>query len=305
MNKNQKNPLLVVITGPTAVGKTKLCIDLAKEYQTEIISCDSRQFYKEISIGTAKPSTNELNKIKHHFIGHLSIKDDYNASEFEKDAIKNLEELFKKKKNVFMTGGSGLYIDAVCNGIDYLPNPSPELRENLKTKYKKEGLLSIQKQLKILDPEYYNIVDIKNPNRILRALEVCIESGEKYSELRKNIKKERSFRILKIALNIEREELFQRINSRVDTMMENGLLEEAKNVFPLRNHNALKTVGYREIFEYFENKIELNQAIENIKTNSRRYAKRQLTWLNKDEEYHWFQPNQKEEIIRLIHSFLI
>jgi len=303
MNKKQEKPLLVIITGPTAVGKTNLCIDLALEYNTEILSCDSRQFYKEISIGTAKPTKSELAKVKHHFIEHLSVKDYYNVSEYEDDAIQKLDNLFKKKNIVFMTGGSGLYIDAVCNGIDSLPNPSAELRKKLKDKYEDEGIESIQKHLKEIDPEYYDIVDIKNPNRILRALEVCIESGEKYSELRKSIKKERSFRILKIVLNIERQELFQRINYRVDIMIKNGLLDEVKNVFLLKDYNALKTVGYREIFAYLENEIELNQAIENIKTNTRRYAKRQLTWLKKDSEYHWFSPNQKKEIIELINSY--
>lgn len=303
MNNKQEKSLLVVVTGSTAVGKTKLCIDLALKYNTEILSCDSRQFYKEISIGTAKPTKSELEQVKHHFIGNLSVKKHYNVSEYEHDAIEKIEEIFKKKNIVFMTGGSGLYIDAVCNGIDSLPNPSPELRKKLKNKFEKEGLNSIQKQLKEIDPEYYNIVDVKNPSRILRALEVCIESGEKYSELRKNRKKERSFRVLKIVLNIERQELFQRINSRVDIMIKNGLLDEVKTVFPLKEYNALKTVGYRELFSYLENEIELKQAIENIKTNTRRYAKRQLTWLKKDSEYHWFSPNQKKEIIALINSY--
>jgi tRNA dimethylallyltransferase len=296
----KKKTLLVVLTGPTAVGKTTLSIDLAQYFQSEIISCDSRQFYREMNIGTAKVSNEEMQQVPHHFINHLSIEDNYNVSDYEQECIALLESLFEKHPILFLSGGSGLYIDAVCAGIDDLPDIDATLREELWQTYLEKGLEHIQALLEKKDPEYYAVVDKKNPTRLLRALEVCIQSGKKYSSLRKDKKKQRNFDILKIALNREREEVFQRINERVEIMFENGLVEEARNLYPFKTNNALKTVGYTELFPYFENQISLEEAKEKIKTNSRRYAKRQLTWLKKDTDYHWFHPNDKEKIIALI-----
>lgn len=296
----EKKSLLVVLTGPTAVGKTTLSLELAQAFQSEIISCDSRQFYREMNIGTAKVSNEEMQQVPHHFINHLSIEDNYNVSDYEQECIALLESLFEKHTILFLSGGSGLYIDAVCAGIDDLPDIDASLREELWHSYQEKGLEYIQAVLAEKDPEYYAVVDKKNPTRLLRALEVCIQSGKKYSSLRKDKKKQRNFDILKIAINREREEVFQRINERVEIMFENGLVEEARNLYPFKTNNALKTVGYTELFPYFENQISLEEAKEKIKTNSRRYAKRQLTWLRKDMDYHWFHPNDKEKIIALI-----
>lgn len=296
----EKKSLLVVLTGPTAVGKTTLSLELAQAFQSEIISCDSRQFYREMNIGTAKVSNEEMQQVPHHFINHLSIEDNYNVSDYEQECIALLESLFEKHTILFLSGGSGLYIDAVCAGIDDLPDIDASLREELWHSYQEKGLEYIQAVLAEKDPEYYAVVDKKNPTRLLRALEVCIQSGKKYSSLRKDKKKQRNFDILKIAINREREEVFQRINERVEIMFENGLVEEARNLYPFKTNNALKTVGYTELFPYFENQISLEEAKEKIKTNSRRYAKRQLTWLRKDTDYHWFHPNDKEKIIALI-----
>ncbi len=296
----EKKSLLVVLTGPTAVGKTTLSLELAQAFQSEIISCDSRQFYREMNIGTAKVSNEEMQQVPHHFINHLSIEDNYNVSDYEQECIALLESLFEKHTILFLSGGSGLYIDAVCAGIDDLPDIDASLREELWHSYQEKGLEYIQAVLAEKDPEYYAVVDKKNPTRLLRALEVCIQSGKKYSSLRKDKKKQRNFDILKIAINREREEVFQRINERVEIMFENGLVEEARNLYPFKTNNALKTVGYTELFPYFENQISLEEAKEKIKTNSRRYAKRQLTWLRKDMDYHWFHPNDKEKIIVLI-----
>ncbi len=296
----KKKPLLVVLTGPTAVGKTTLSIELAKYFHSEIISCDSRQFYREMSIGTAKVRAEEMQLVPHHFINHLSIEDSYNVSDYEQECLRLLDKLFEKHSIVFLSGGSGLYIDAVCSGIDDLPDIDAKLRADLWQTYEEKGLSHIQKLLDEMDPKYYAVVDKKNPSRILRALEVCLQSGKKYSSLRKNKEKQRNFNVLKIALDLEREELFKRINERVEIMIEEGLVNEARSLYPHRNFNALKTVGYREIFDYFDKIITLEEAKEKIKTNSRRYAKRQLTWLKKDSNYHWFHPNEKEKIIALI-----
>ncbi len=287
---------LIVIVGPTAVGKTDVSIKLAKEWNTEIISADSRQFYTEMSIGTAKPDPQQLQAVKHHFIGHLSIHDYFNVSRFEKDTLELLKSLFEKHTIVFLVGGSGLYIDAVCNGIDDFPDPDPEFRNYLKGIYKDEGIAKLQEILLETDPEYYATVDINNPNRLLRAIEVCLSTGRKFSELRLNRTKERDFHIIRIGLNLPRPELFSRIELRVDQMIENGLVEEVKNLMPYRHLNALNTVGYKEIFEYLDSKITLQQAIVNIKTSTRRYAKRQLTWFNRTGDYTWFEPDQLNEI---------
>ncbi len=287
---------LVVITGPTAVGKTAVAIQLAKIWNSEIISADSRQFYSEMTIGTAKPDQHQLDEVKHHFIGQLSIHDYYNVSRFETEALELLDKLFEKHNLVFMVGGSGLYIDAVCRGIDDFPDPEPEYRNYLKGIYIDEGLAKLQEMLVKLDPEYYATVDINNPNRLLRALEVCHVTGKKFSDQRLNSSKKRGFQIIKIGLNLPRPELFSRIGLRVDQMIENKLVEEVKSLLPFRHLNALNTVGYKEIFEYLDSKITLEQAIINIKTSTRRYAKRQLTWFHRTDEYKWFEPSQLNEI---------
>lgn len=292
--------LLIVITGPTAVGKTSFSIELAKLLHTEIISADSRQFYREMKIGTAPPSLQELNDIKHHFIGHLSVHDYYNVSKYESDAINRIYELFQTYDKLVMVGGSGLYINAVTHGIDDLPDPDETTRSYLKSLYVKDGIESLRKLLRKSDPEYYAQVDLKNPSRLIRALEVCLTTGKKYSSLRKNEKKQRNFRYVFIGLNRQRDELFKIINRRTDKMIEHGLVEEAAGLYSLRTLNALNTVGYKEIFEYFDGIITLEQAIKNIKTNTRRYAKRQLTWFGKIPEIQWFQPSEKEKIFELI-----
>jgi tRNA dimethylallyltransferase len=282
----------VVIAGPTAVGKTDVAITLARNFDTEILSADSRQFYKEMSIGTAKPDAQQLRAVKHHFVGQLSIHDYYNVSRFENDALALLGTLFETHNIVFVAGGSGLYIDALCNGIDDFPDPAPELRAYLKGIYQDEGLAKLQQMLLENDPEYYSTVDINNPNRLLRALEVCITTGKKFSEQRLNNLKKRDFNIIKIALNLPRPLLFSRIEMRVDQMIANGLVDEVKSLLPYRHLNALNTVGYKEIFQYLDSDIALDQAVTNIKTNTRRYAKRQLTWFNRTDGYAWFEPTQ-------------
>lgn len=297
--KSSENSLIVIL-GPTAIGKTSLSINLAKQFKTEIISSDSRQFYKEMSIGTAKPSKEELASAKHHFIENLSISDYYNVSKFEEEALFCLKKIFKKNKYAIMVGGSGLYINALCNGIDELPDPDEALREELKNLFKNEGIDALKLKLQKLDPEYYSIVDKANPKRLLRALEVCISTDKKYSSLRKQKSKKRDFNIIKIGLTIERKKLCERINNRVDIMMESGLLDEAKKLYPHKKLNSLNTVGYKELFDYFDGEISLERAVENIKTNSRRYAKRQMTWFKKDETIKWFNPENTLEIIEYI-----
>jgi tRNA dimethylallyltransferase len=282
---------LLVIAGPTAVGKTSLTIQLAQLLKTEILSADSRQFYREMLIGTAHPGYNELRLVPHHFTGHISIQDEYNVSRFESEALDLLSKLFLDHKVVILTGGSGLYINAVRHGIDDLPDPDSTLREELKTIYEQEGIESLRSKLRLMDPVYYNEVDIANPKRIIRALEVCITTGRPYSELRKKKPKTRDFEIIMIGLTREKEELNKRINERVDMMMENGLLEEVKRLMPFRHLNALNTVGYKELFSYFDGTLSLESAVENIKTHSRRYAKRQMTWFRKEKDIYWFHPD--------------
>ena len=287
---------LVVIAGPTAVGKTDVAIKLATHFKSEIISADSRQFYREMSIGTAKPNQDQLISIKHHFIGQLSISDYFNVSVFENEVIKLLKNLFINTNIIFLVGGSGLYIDAVCKGIDDFPDPAPELRNYLKSVLAQNGIGKLQEMLQQLDPEYYTAVDINNPNRLLRAIEVCETTGRKFSEQRLNSQKKRDFNIVKIGLNLPRPELFSRIGLRVDQMIESGLIKEVESLLPNRHLNALNTVGYKEIFEFLDSEITLEQAIENIKTNTRRYAKRQLTWFKRTDEYKWFEPSAINEI---------
>lgn len=292
--------LLLVIAGPTAVGKTSVSIALAKKLKTEIVSCDSRQFYREMKLGTAVPSNAELAAAPHHFIGHLSVKDTYDVSRFETDALTRLNHLFTHHPVVLMTGGSGLYINAVCRGFDELPDPDPEIRKQLHLVLENVGINGLQEKLKTLDPVFYEAVDKSNPKRLLRAVEVCLITGKPYSELRKGRVKKRSFRVLKVALNRDRQELFERISERTGQMIADGLLEEVNSLIPFRNENALNTVGYKEIFEFLDGKCSLEKAITNIKTNTRRYAKRQLTWFRKDPEYHWFHPEQIQEILSLV-----
>ncbi len=293
--------LLVSIVGPTAVGKTALAIELAQFFKTEIISADSRQFYREISIGTAKPTEAERSLAPHHFIDSHTVKEEYNASDFEKDALKQVEQLFKHHDLVILCGGSGMYLDAVNHGFDQgLPSADEALRKKLKAELETNGIEALQRRLKQLDPAFYKEVDLANSKRLLRAIEVCMLTGKAYSSIRKGKGKERAFKRLKIGLEMDREHLYERINRRVDIMIENGLLEEVKAVQAYQNHNALKTVGYRELFDYLAGKLTFDTAIEKIKINSRRYAKRQMSWFKRDDSIHWFKPTQIEEIKALI-----
>tara|TARA_B100000809_G_scaffold30390_1_gene26371 strand:+ start:1495 stop:2409 length:915 start_codon:yes stop_codon:yes gene_type:complete len=299
----QKKPTLVIITGPTAVGKTVLCVKIAQHFNTEIISADSRQFYKELAIGTAKPTLEEMKDVTHHFIDSHFISENYNVNKFEKDALVILEKLFEKHQIVILTGGSGLYIDILCNGFDEeVPGSSPEIRKEINKLHQKYGIEILQEKLKQLDPTFYKEVDLNNFNRLERAIEVCLLTGQKYSDIRKGNKKTRPFNILKIGLNRDRQELFDRINLRVDLMIEAGLEAEVKSVVNFKNNNALKTVGYSEMFDYLDGELSLTDATEKIKVNSRRYAKRQIGWFNKDKNYNWFHPSQIEEIKTYISS---
>lgn len=297
---NISKPLLIVITGPTAVGKTELVINLAKKFDTEIIGCDSRQFYKELKIGTAIPSPEQLYEVKHHFIHFISIHDYYNVSKYENDVLLLLKNLFQQQQVVFMTGGSGLYIDAVCNGIDDMPDVDLELREILNKQMHDKGIEWLRNQLYKLDIETYKRIDLSNIKRILRAVEVCLQTGKPYSSFLKYKKKERPFRILKIALDLPRDELYQRINRRVDIMINKGLEDEALQFYNYRNLTALKTVGYKELFEYFDGKISKEEAIDLIKRNTRKYARKQLTWFRRNNDYVWFNPHNYE----LINNFI-
>jgi len=291
---------LIVITGPTAVGKTALCLDIAQHFGIPIINADSRQIYKELKIGTASPTEEQLAKVKHYFVGSLSLNDYYSASLFEQQTMEILEREFAKSDYALMAGGSMMYIDAVCNGIDDIPTVDDHTRETLKARLANEGLEPLVEELRQLDPEYYEIVDKQNPRRVVHGLEICLMTGKTYTSFRKREKKQRPFRIVKIGLNRDREELYNRINLRVDEMMDEGLLEEARNLYPMRHMNALNTVGYKEMFAYLDGTWTLEEAVERIKGNTRRYARKQLTWYKKDEQIRWFHPDQKEEIISYI-----
>jgi tRNA dimethylallyltransferase len=297
----QTNYLLNIV-GPTAIGKTTLAIELAQKFDADIISADSRQFFKEMRIGTAVPSEEELQAAKHHFIQHISIADRYNVGDFESDAIQKLEKLFQSSDFAIMVGGSGLYTKSVLQGLDYFPEVPPEIRENLNFNFKKEGLIPLQEKLKKMDPEYYKIADIENPQRIIRALEVSIASGKSYSSYLNQPRKQRNFNPISIGISAEREMIYQRINRRVDLMMEEGLLQEVESLYPKRTLNALNTVGYKELFCFLDGEISLETAVDEIKKNTRRFAKRQLTWFRKDPEIHWFDfktPGDKiEEFIK-------
>jgi tRNA dimethylallyltransferase len=286
-----KPKTLIVIAGPTAIGKTALSIEVAQHYQTEIISADSRQFFKEMSIGTAKPNTQELAAAPHHFINSHSINQEVSVGTFEKEAIQKIEELFQKHDVLVMVGGSGLYVNAVLYGFDEIPKADESIRNKLNQQFIEEGIETLQQQLLELDPVYYNEVDIRNPHRVIRALEVCMCSGKPYSSFRKTENKARNFEVTLIGLDIEREKLYEKINHRVDLMMEEGLLEEVKSLQEHQHLNALKTVGYTELFKYLNNECSLPEAVEKIKQNTRNFAKRQLTWFRKNEELIWFEPD--------------
>lgn len=297
---------LITVIGPTAIGKTALAIGLAKHFKTEIISADSRQFFKEMHIGTAVPTPVELNTVPHHFIQNLSINNDYSVGDFEREALKKLIKLFKKYAVVVMVGGSGLYVDAVCNGLDDFPLVDPAIRKNLKARLEETGILELQNELKKLDFVTYNQIDLENPQRLIRALEICLVSGKPYSSFLSENKSPREFNSIKIGLTASREIVYERINQRVDQMIEDGLVDEARKLFPYKNLNALQTVGYKELFSYFDGEINLEFAIEEIKKNTRRFAKRQFTWFKKDEEILWFDYlTDPEKIINQIEQKLI
>lgn len=292
---------LITIVGPTAIGKTALSIKLANHFNADIISCDSRQFYEEMTIGTAVPDKSELAAAEHHFIQNRSIFEDYNVGSFEKDTLKKLDELFLKNPIQIMVGGSGLYVDAVLNGLDYFPEVDSAIREELNNQLENKGLEFLQNQLKELDTETYNTIKIDNPQRVIRALEICIGTGTPYSTFKNKPKAPRNFKVIKIGLNADREIIYNRINTRVDIMVENGLLEEAKELYQHKKLNALQTVGYRELFEFFDGNFTKEFAISEIKKNTRRFAKRQLTWFRKDEEIIWFDyQSDTKDIINLI-----
>ena len=296
---------LIVVMGPTAVGKTSVAINIAKKYNTEIISADSRQFYKEIKLGTAAPTVEEMQNVKHHFVGSLSVIDYFNVSQFEQEVIQLLEKEFIQRTSMVMVGGSGLYIDAVCKGIDNLPNADAKLRKDLNKLFEENGLEAIQKKLQTLDPNYYSEVDIKNPKRILRALEVCLQTGKPYSQLRTGQKVERPFNIIKIGLEMDRMQLNERILRRLNMMIQQGWVDEVKSVQEFRGQNALNTVGYKELFRFLDGDWTLEEAMEKINVNTRRYAKRQMTWFKRDKEMEWFAPDDSEAIFNFINSSLI
>ena len=287
---------LIVIAGPTASGKTAAAIQLAKELNTVILSADSRQFYKEMRIGTAVPLLKELHEVKHYFIQHISILNDYDVADYERDAVKLLDKLFKEHDQVVMVGGSGLYIDAVCKGIDPMPDITEETRQRVNALLEAHGLEGLQAEVKRLDPEYWAVVDWKNPRRLQRAVEVCYQTGQTFTSFRTKKPVERHFNIVKYALQREKQELYNRINQRVEVMLAQGLVDEARSLVPYRRRNALNTVGYKELFDYFDGKCNLSEAVEQIKLNTRHYAKRQMTWLRKDQEYIWINPSIGERI---------
>lgn len=294
---------LIVITGPTAVGKTALCLEIAKHFDIPIINADSRQIYKELRIGTASPTSEQMQQVPHFFVGSLSLNDYYSASLFEQQVLECLEQQFLTSDYALLSGGSMMYIDAVCDGIDDIPTIDDKTRELMKQRLAEEGLKALVEELKRLDPEYYEIVDRQNPRRVVHALEICTMTGKTYTSFRKREKRQRPFRIIKIGLNRPREELYQRINQRVDEMMQQGLLEEAKSLYPMRQMNALNTVGYKELFDYLEGRWPLEEAVERIKGNTRRYARKQLTWYKKDPQIHWFHPQETEQIISYITNY--
>lgn len=287
------SPTLIVLVGPTGVGKTELSLQLAEKYHTSIVSADSRQLYADLKIGTAAPTAEEMRRVPHYLVGTLKLTDYYSAARYEEEAMAILEKLFQTNDTVILTGGSMMYVDAICKGIDDIPTIDAETREMMIQRYEAEGLDKLCAELKLLDPDYYRIVDLKNPKRVIHALEICYMTGKTYSSFRTQKKKERPFRIVKIGLTRDRAELYDRINRRVDKMMEQGLLEEARKVYPYRALNSLNTVGYKELFNYLDGTWELPFAIEKIKQNSRIYSRKQMTWFKRDEEIKWFHPEEK------------
>ncbi len=297
------NKTLIVITGPTAVGKTDLCMEIAGRFDIPIINADSRQLFRELRIGTASPTPEQLAKVRHYFVGTLNIGDYYSASMYEQDVMTLLGQLFKTSDYALLSGGSMMYIDAVCNGIDDIPTVDEKTRTLMKRRLAEEGLEKLVEELRRIDPEHYEVVDRQNPRRVVHALEICHMTGQTYTSFRKAEKKQRPFEIIKIGLNREREELYNRINSRVDSMMEQGLLKEAEEMLPYRQANALNTVGYKELFSYFDGIWELDEAVERIKGNTRRYARKQLTWFKRDQQMKWFHPDEQEQIMKYISEY--
>ena len=291
---------LIVLIGPTGVGKTELSLSIAEHFQTSIISADSRQLYKDLKIGTAAPTPEQLSRVPHWFVGTLELTDYYSAAQYETDVLNQLECLFQTHDTVVLTGGSMMYVDAICKGIDDIPTVDKETRELMLQRYEKEGLDKLCAELKLLDPEYYKIVDLKNPKRVIHALEICYMTGRTYTSFRTQQKKKRPFHIIKVGLTRDREELYDRINRRVDQMMQEGLLEEVRSVLPYRHLNSLNTVGYKELFKYLDGEWELPFAIEKIKQNSRIYSRKQMTWFKRDEEIRWFHPEQETEILEYL-----
>ena len=300
LKNGTKQKTLIVLVGPTASGKTTLAISLAQTLDAEVISADSRQIYREMKIGTARPDGSELQGVPHHMLGFLSISEEYDAGNFRKDALKILDEIFSRKDFAILCGGSGLYINALLDGFDELPGGTEPFRTEIVNNYRKKGLAWLQQEVMKLDPDYYAVVDRQNPQRLMRAIEVCMTSGKTYSALRSGKKSSLNCRIVKIGLELEREELYNRIDARMDEMIANGLFDEAKTLFPFKEKNALQTVGYKEIFDFIEGIYDRNEAIRLLKRNSRRYAKRQMTWFKRDEEITWFKPKQIEEILTMI-----
>lgn len=287
---------LFVLLGPTAVGKTETSLQLAEYLGCPILNCDSRQLYRDMLIGTAPPSAEEMRRVKHYFVGTLGLQDYYSAARYEEDCLRLMNELFPTHPNLLLSGGSMMYIDAVCNGIDDIPTVDSETREFIRNRLDTEGLDALLRELKLVDPEYYEIVDKKNHKRVVHGLEIYYSSGKKFSSYRTQTVKERPFRIVKIGLRRERADLFDRINRRVDLMMEQGLLDEARRLYPFRGENALNTVGYKELFTYLDGEWDLTTAVERIKKNTRVYAKKQMTWYQKDDQITWFHPENYKEI---------
>lgn len=296
------NKTLIVVAGPTAVGKTDFCVQLAKHFNTEIVSADSRQFYQEMQIGTAKPTKEEMQGVPHHLVDHISVQQPYTVADYEKEALTCINEVFQDHDYVILTGGSGLFIRAICEGIDEMPSPKAGVRDNLNLIHQQQGLTPLLEELKTTDPIYYDQVDRKNHIRIIRALELIRSTGKPFSSFRSGKKTERPFHIIKIGLNRDREELYQRINLRMDIMLETGLLEEAKCLYSFKELGALKTVGYQEIFDFWDGKNDWMRAVTLLKQNSRRYAKRQLTWFRKDKDMVWFHPNELDAVINHVNG---
>lgn len=293
-------PTLIVLIGPTGVGKTELSLSIAEHFHTSIISADSRQLYADLKIGTASPTPDQLARVTHYFVGTLQLAEYYSAAQYEADVLAELEKLFQVHEVVVLTGGSMMYVDAICKGIDDIPTVDSETRELMIQRYEEEGLEKLCAELKLLDSEYYKIVDLKNPKRVLHALEICYMTGKTYTSFRTRSPKERPFRIIKIGLTRDREELYDRINRRVDQMIDEGLVEEARRVYPYKTLNSLNTVGYKEIFKYLDGEWTLPFAVDKIKQNSRIYSRKQMTWFKRDEEIRWFHPEQEAEILEYL-----